>query len=146
MTEGTPPEPVEDLDARLRRARAARQPPADTPAARTGTPGKGLGMAMRIGTESHKLSQAMYLAEQQMVLFYVAAPTAAGTFQDPGNPIEVAANDDDLTTFNRNWTVQTDTPSVGLTTVSIQVIWNNPTSNSAQAGRRNVTLQGILGP
>jgi type IV pilus assembly protein PilV len=101
--------------------------------------------AMRIGTESRQLTQAMYLAEQQMGLFYVAKPTAAGTFPDPGNPIEVAAIDDDLTTFNRTWTVQTDTPSVGLTTVSIQVTWNNPTGNAAQAGRRNVTLQGILG-
>ncbi len=100
--------------------------------------------AMRIGTESQKLSQAMYLAEQQMGLFYVAKPIAAGTFPDPGNPIEVSATDDDLTTFNRTWTVQTDTPSVGLTTVSIQVTWNNPAANAAQAGRRNVTLQGIL--
>ena len=101
--------------------------------------------AIRIGTESHRLSQAMYLAEQQMGLFYVATPTAAGVFPDPGNPIEVAANDDDLTTFNRTWTVQTDTPSLGLTTVSIQVTWLNPQSNASQAGRRNVTLQGILG-
>ncbi len=99
--------------------------------------------SMRIATESRQLTHAMYLAEQQMGTFYLTVPPAAGTFPDPNNPIEVAANDDDLTTFTRSWTVQKDTPRPGLTTVSIQVVWNNPLSN---AGRRNVTLQGILGP
>ncbi len=98
--------------------------------------------AMRMANESRQMSQAMYLAEQQMSTFYLAAPAAAGAFQDPGNPIQVSANDDDLTTFNRSWVVQTDVPVAGLTTVAIQVAWNN----AANAGRRNVTLNGILGP
>ncbi len=51
MVEGPPPEPLEELDARLRRARAERQPPAGAPATGVGSPGKGLGIAMRIGTE-----------------------------------------------------------------------------------------------
>ncbi len=102
--------------------------------------------SMRVANESRQLSAAMYLAEQQMGAFYLNVPPAAGTFPDPNNPIEVAPNDDDLTTFNRTWTVQTDTPRPGLTTVSIQVVWNTPQGNAANAGRRNVTLQGILGP
>ena len=102
--------------------------------------------AMRISTESRQMTQAMYLAEQQMSAFLLVTPPAAGTFQDPGNPFELSANDDDLPTFERSWVVQTDTPQPGLATVAIQVIWNNPQANAANAGRRNVTLRGIVGP
>ena len=102
--------------------------------------------AMRISTQSRHVSQAMYLAEQQMEAFLLSPPPVGGTFQDPGNPIQVSATDDDLSTYNRSWVVTQNVPRPGLTTVTINVLWNNAQSNAANAGRRSAQLQGILGP
>ncbi len=51
MVEGNSPEPREDLDARLRRARANQDQRSSPPTGGVGSPGKGLAIAVRIGTE-----------------------------------------------------------------------------------------------
>jgi len=104
--------------------------------------------AMRMSSESRQMSQAMYLAEQQLEGFYVSPPIVAGTFQDPANPFEVDVNDDDYSAYNRSWTIQTDTPSPGLSTVTVQVLWVNGAGGGGDTGdaNRTVTLQGIVGP
>ena len=104
--------------------------------------------AMRMSTESRQMTQAMYLAEQQLDAFYITPPVVPGAFVDPLNPIELDPNDQDYTTFTRSWTVQGDTPSLGLSTVTVQVLWNNGAGGVGDTGPggRTVTLQGIVGP
>jgi type IV pilus assembly protein PilV len=101
--------------------------------------------SLRMATESKQMSQATYLAEQQLETFYLNVPTVSGVFQDPNNPIEVLAGDDDVSTFVRSWTVTADQPRAGMSTIAVQVAWNSAPANVA-AGRQTVTLQGIVGP
>ena len=104
--------------------------------------------AMRMSTTSKQMSHAMNLAEQQIEAFYVSPPLAAGTFQDPANPIPADLSGDDLSTFNRSWLVQTDTPSAGLSTVTVTVVWNNGMGGPGDTGvqSRTVNLRGIVRP
>ena len=104
--------------------------------------------AMRMGTTSKQMSHAMNLAEQQLEVFYVTAPAAAGTFQDPLNPIPADPSGDDLSSFNRSWQIQTDTPIAGMSTVTVTVVWNNGLGGVGDTGAqsRTVRLQGVVRP
>lgn len=104
--------------------------------------------SIRMATTSKYLSQAMYLAEQQMEDFYVAAPIVGGTFQDPTNPIAADPSGDDVSSFTRSWTIQTDTPTAGMSTVTVVVVWNNGLGGVGDTGAqsRTVQLQGIVRP
>lgn len=106
--------------------------------------------ALRTTSRSKYLSQAMYLAEEQMALFQAMPATqplfqVAGTTLDPTNPIQLETTGDgmdDDTTFVRRWIMQPNTPQPGLTTILVQVDWGG-----AQVGPavQTVTLQGFKG-
>ena len=98
--------------------------------------------ALRMGTASEHNQQALYLAQEQLERFQANTP-AAGTFDDPGNPIDAFPNDRDLSTFSRGWVVLDNTPQPGLSTVRVTVAWNNPVAGVPTAQR--VTLVGIVG-
>jgi type IV pilus assembly protein PilV len=102
--------------------------------------------AMRMTTRSRHMQEAMYLAQEQLELFQVSTtPLPAGTFQDPGNPIEVDPNDRDLANFNRSWTVTPNTPQAGLASVSVTVLWNQPQGQGAgPIVPQTVTINGII--
>lgn len=104
--------------------------------------------AMRMSSHSKHTSDAMYLAEQQMEAFVVNVPIAAGTFNDPANPIDINPADDDFSNFNRSWTVQPNVPRAGMSTVTVVVVWNSAEGGATDLGpgRRTVQLQGIVGP
>lgn len=103
--------------------------------------------ALRMSTRSKQMSQAMYLAQEQLEVFVAAPPAAGGTFQDPNNPIDVEVADRDLTTFNRSWTITTGVPRPGLSTIQVQVTWNAGEGGlGAMPARQTVTLQGVVGP
>lgn len=103
--------------------------------------------ALRMTTRSKNMSQAMYLAQEQIEAFLAAPPAAGGTFQDPNNPIDVEVADRDLTTFNRSWTIVTGVPRPSMSTVSVQVTWNAGEGGlGAMPARQTVTLQGVVGP
>ena len=81
-------------------------------------------------SQSRHLSQALHLAQQQMELFH-ATPVASlpapcaptPTCDDPANPIQVDATD--ATTFLRNWLVEPNTPTVGITRITVAVDWTD---------------------
>lgn len=101
--------------------------------------------ALRMTTRSRQVSQAMYLAQEQLDLFQAARPTAGGTFNDPGNPIDVDPNDREAGTFNRSWNIQLNNPAVGLATVQVTVVINNPEGGPGNYATQNqVILQGIV--
>ena len=102
--------------------------------------------AMRSANKSESMSQAMYLAEQQLDAFYVTAPAVAGLTIDPLNPIDPDPLDDDFTLYNRQWNVVQNSPQPGLSTVTVQVTPVSLEGGGQMASRRAVTLQGVVGP
>ncbi len=102
--------------------------------------------AVKLAARSGHLSQAMYLAQEQMELFMVMPPGNAQFLlpvvdqPDPGGPIDIDPTDNDQTSFSRSWTIEPNTPAGGLTRITITVVWN--TANSA---RTRVALQAVKG-
>ena len=88
--------------------------------------------AIKLSSRSEHMSQAMYLAQEQMeVLPVVDAP-------DPAGIIDIDPTDDDFTNYSRSWTVEPNVPNLGLTRITITVTWN-----TASRGPTQVQLQGI---
>jgi type IV pilus assembly protein PilV len=82
--------------------------------------------ALRLSRHSRYLTSSMNLAQQQMELFQMtpnASLPANGTYNDPLNPIDIDPNDNDVSVFNRRWTITRDSPLAGVTTIRIAVDW-----------------------
>jgi prepilin-type N-terminal cleavage/methylation domain-containing protein len=100
--------------------------------------------ALRMSSTSSRLSQAMYLAEEQMETFRSMPWGATFTIPvadnpDPGNPLRPFPADQN--TYTRSWTVQPNQPPHGLTEITVTVAWTNPTGTRQQA-----MLRGLKGP
>ncbi len=100
--------------------------------------------ALRMSSTSSRLSQAMYLAEEQMEIFrsmpWGATFTALVVDQpDPTNPI-LPVNGDSAS-YNRSWTIVPNQAPHNLTEITITVTWVNATGS-----RQNAVLKGIKGP
>jgi prepilin-type N-terminal cleavage/methylation domain-containing protein len=104
--------------------------------------------ALKMGSRSKHLTEAMYLAQEQIETFQAMPSTdptftQAGTVDDPdgyvmggghsaeGEPMtESDGHSTDTTRYLRSWTVEPNTPSVGLTRITIEVEWQTPDSNT----------------
>ncbi len=100
--------------------------------------------AIKMSSRSGHLSQAMYLAQEQMETF-MAMPQSSPFLDiavvdapDPAGMIDIDPTDQDLTTYSRSWTVEPNTPGNGLSRITITVTWN-----TASRGPTQVQLQGI---
>ena len=89
--------------------------------------------ALKHLSQSRSLTQAHYLAQQQIETMHAMTPTdvlalrgGAGYPNDPANPIDPDPADTDLTVYNRRWTIESDTPEVGVMRVTVQVDWTDP--------------------
>jgi prepilin-type N-terminal cleavage/methylation domain-containing protein len=104
--------------------------------------------SIRIASSSQRQSQAVYLAQEQIERFQAlpatsAVFTAAGTFEDPDGTVTVdpeEAAGDDMTSYTRNWLIEPNTPSQGLTRITVNVVWAN-----AGAQVETTTLTWIKG-
>ena len=103
--------------------------------------------AVKLSARSGHLSQAMYLAQEQMEIFMVM-PASNAIFQaavvdqaDPVGPIDIDPTDDDQSTFTRRWTIEPNNPQPGLTRITITVRWD--TANSAVS---EAALMAVKGP
>ncbi len=99
--------------------------------------------AMRIVSMSSHLSQAMYLAQEQMETFRsmpwgATFTTAAVDVPDPAGPITPVQGH--ATQFNRSWTIAPNAPPHGLTEITVTVVWNN-----ANGVRQTAALRGLRG-
>ncbi len=100
--------------------------------------------AIKMSSRSQHLSQAMYLAQEQMEVFMVLPQGSAFLTlpvvdaPDPAGLIDIDPNDDDLTNYTRIWTVEPNVPNPGVTRITITVTWNTATRGPTQ-----VQLQGI---
>jgi prepilin-type N-terminal cleavage/methylation domain-containing protein len=86
--------------------------------------------AMKFSDQSRSKSDAHYLAQQQMEAFRAmtrAAIDAERTLptypNDPANPIDSDPQDGRITRYNRSWTIQADTPEIGVYTIAVSVGW-----------------------
>jgi Tfp pilus assembly protein PilV len=100
--------------------------------------------ALKMGSRSKHLSEAVYLAQEQVETFKAMNAgdltfTSPGTFEDeqgylypghaPGDE-EMQAGGLDQTRYSRRWTIEPDQPSAGLTRITIAVDWENADSNT----------------
>ena len=100
--------------------------------------------ALRISSMSSRLSQAMYLAEEQMETFRsmpwgATFTTAAVDVPDPAGPLFPVQGDS--AQFSRTWTIAPNQPPHNLTEITITVIWQNP-----NGVRQTAALRGLKGP
>ncbi len=100
--------------------------------------------ALKLSTMSSRLSQGMYLAEEQMETFRsmpwgATFTTAAANVPDPGGLITPVQGDS--AQFNRSWTITPNAPPHGLTEITVTVVWNN-----ANGVRQTAALRGLRGP
>ncbi len=99
--------------------------------------------AIKVSSRSKNLQQAMFLAREQMddmEALPMGAPalSAAGTVDDPGNPLRASNDPEDGTTFNRSVTVTPNSPAPGLSQITVTVVWNAP-----QGGISQVQLNSV---
>ena len=85
--------------------------------------------AIKLSSDSRIRAEAMSLAAQQLEAFN-AMPGAdvaalAGATIDPANPIDPDPNDATTMALNRNWVIATDTPEVGVITITVNVTYTN---------------------
>jgi prepilin-type N-terminal cleavage/methylation domain-containing protein len=89
--------------------------------------------ALKTSRQSRSQTLSMYLAEQQMEAFQsmstadvLAEIAAPGYPDDPANPIDPDPGDDDITTFDRRWFIEDDTPEAGVISIRVEVDWVDP--------------------
>jgi Tfp pilus assembly protein PilV len=91
--------------------------------------------AMRFSTTSREHTIAMKLAEQQMEVFFVmtaadvkaltSAPGYSTNPNDPSSPIDPDLGDGNVMAFDRNWTIEADTPETDVITMTVEVSWTD---------------------
>ncbi len=85
---------------------------------------------------SHQLSAATTLAQDQIEQLRALDPgvnplaLAAGSHEDPNNPMTVAGATGGP--FTRRWTVTRDSPIPGLATVTVTVSWTDEVSRTVR--------------
>ncbi len=101
--------------------------------------------SMKMSSKSRSLQQAMYLAQEQLD-FFMSLPanhtdltTPVVEFADPAGAINAFEEDpEDGVAYTRTWTVEPNTPSAGLSRITIFVNWD-----SAHISTQRIELQGI---
>jgi prepilin-type N-terminal cleavage/methylation domain-containing protein len=89
--------------------------------------------ALRSNSNSAQRSKALYLAEEGLENFhamsFISGALAPGVVQDPANPLQLNANDEDVTLYYRCWEVIPNTPRPGVTTINVEVRVLDPACN-----------------
>ncbi len=118
--------------------------------------------ALKMGSRSKHLNEAMYLAQEQVETFKAMNAddlmfSQGGTFDDPAGYIDAGgcsssspdncnsetggqAGGGDQMHYTRRWTIEPDQPSPGLTRITIDVDWENADSNTGST--RVVWIKG----
>ena len=118
--------------------------------------------ALKMGSRSKHLTDAVYLAQEQIETFQalpatdVMFTTPTTDFDDPVGYIlaggdaqfgTVAWNPEqggDQAVFTRRWTIEPNTPSIGLTRITVEVRWSQD-GGATPAGSTNVVwIKGSL--
>jgi type IV pilus assembly protein PilV len=82
--------------------------------------------ALRQSSRSKNLTHAMHLAQQQVEVFTAMGQSnlpADGTYNDANNPIASVESTTDQSTFNRRWTIASNSPLAGITAITVEVDW-----------------------
>jgi len=88
--------------------------------------------ALRSGSGSAQKSKALYLAEEKLEEFHAmsftsSALSATGVVQDNNNhAIDIDTSDEDLTEYYRCWLITRNSPTTGVTTITVEVRVGDP--------------------
>ncbi len=95
--------------------------------------------SLRHSSQSRNMTQALYLAEQQIETFRAMTGPDVLLLEgldDPANPIKM--NGAHEVEFERRWTITPDVPEVGLMTLTVEVDWPD-----ARGNVRTISLQTL---
>ena len=96
--------------------------------------------SLRHSSQSRNMTQALYLAEQQIEAFRAMTGPDVLLLEgldDPANPIKMNGNEHEVE-FERRWTISPDVPEVGLMTLTVEVDWPD-----ARGNVRTISLQTL---
>jgi prepilin-type N-terminal cleavage/methylation domain-containing protein len=118
--------------------------------------------ALKMGSRSKHLTDAVYLAQEQIETFQ-ALPATDTTFSTPATDFNdpvgyILAGGDaefgiggwnpeqggDQTVFTRRWTIQPNTPSTGLTRITVEVRWSENGGATPSGSTSLVWIKGSL--
>ena len=92
--------------------------------------------AIKLSSASKANGLALSLAEQQMEEFQsttmadVLAEMAQASYpDDPNNPITLDPGGGTAMAFQRSWLIEPDTPEVGITRITVNVLWQDAIGN-----------------
>lgn len=116
--------------------------------------------ALKMGSRSKHLSEAVYLAQEQIETFQALPATdatfstAVTDFDDPVGRIlaggdseygTVAWNPEqggDQTVFTRRWTIEPNTPSAGMSRVTVEIQWSEDGGATTTGSTNVVWIKG----
>lgn len=96
--------------------------------------------ALHVSGNSRHLSDAMYLANEKMEEFRSMPLASLPPSGNDPNPIQTAVPAGDATTFVRRWIVTANAPSIGVTTIRVEVDWVD-----GRGTTRTMTVEGMRG-
>lgn len=97
--------------------------------------------SLRHSSQSRNMTQALYLAEQQVETFRAMTGPDVLLLEglsDPANPITMTGTEYAPVEFERRWTISPDNPEVGLMTLTVEVDWPD-----ARGTVRTISLQTL---
>ena len=118
--------------------------------------------ALRMGSHSKHLSDAMYLAQEQIETFQAmdatdtmfAAPATdvddpvgyilAGGDSEYGAGTFSTEDGGDQMVFGRRWTIEPDTPTTGMTRITVVVFWSDDGGTTETDSTEVVWIKGSL--
>ena len=118
--------------------------------------------ALKMGSNSKHLTDAVYLAQEQIETFQALPATdptfstAATDFDDPVGQILAGGDAEfglvgwnpeqggDQTAFTRRWTIEPNTPSTGLTRITVEVRWSADGGATTTGSTSVVWIKGSL--
>lgn len=90
-------------------------------------------------SQSNRTTQAIALAQgklEELINTSRSSVLAAGTTEDPNNPIDETGSQGGI--FTRSWTIVENTPAVDAQTISVPVSWSDLN------GAHTVTINGVI--
>ncbi len=118
--------------------------------------------ALKMGSRSKHLSEAVYLAQEQIETFQALPATdatfttPATDFDDPSGHIMAGGDSEsgigvwnpevggEQTVFTRRWTIEPNTPAAGLTRVTVEVRWSEDGGATNTGSTEVMWIKGSL--
>lgn len=107
--------------------------------------------AIKVSSRSKNLQQAMLLARERLDELKALPDDNAllqlpAVIDDPGNPLSVALDPGDLTTYTRSTQIIPGDPAPGQSRLVVTVVWDNAQGGGPSQVRLTSIKRVVLGP